>query len=195
MRRPTVWVGVALAALGCPSSNPSKTSLEPSSPAAASIPTDSLDKQRYAGTYAFVGSSSERAAVQAAVDTATEGMIGVLIARQELMKRSEIRPTYTISFDEKGNVSVVTPGYPPEVSPLNGTEVKLTDKYGDVVDNSQRFVDGTLLQQGRTRDGNGSTQFKLQLDGNTMRVIRVSKSPKLPRPVEFKLTYLRRHGP
>ncbi len=193
MRRPMVWVALATAALGCPA-NPAKTSLEPSAPAAASVSTDSLEK-RYAGTYVYIGPSSERAAVEAAVDAATEGMIGMHIARQEIMKRSEIRPTYTISFDEKGNVSVETPGYPPEVSPLKGTEVKLTDKYGDAVENSQQFVDGALLQQGRTNDGSGSTQFKLQLDGNTLRVTRVSKSPKLPRPVEFKLTYHRRQGP
>ena len=195
LRRWTVWGVVAIAGLGCPSSNPSKTSLEPSSTQVVGPTAAQLDKQRYAGTFAYVGSSSERAAVEEAVDAATSGMLGMNIARHELMKRSEIRPTYTISFDDKGNVSVETLGYPPEVSPLDGTEVKLTDKYGDVVQNSQRFVDGALLQQGRTNDGNGSTQFKLQPDGKTMRVTRVSKSPKLPKPVEFRLTYVRRQSP
>ena len=188
---------VAVAALGCPPSNPLETSLEPSSPTGANGPPISLspDEHRYAGTYMYVGGDAERASVQEAVDNATSGMIGMNIARHELMKRSEVRPTYSISFDGKGEVSVETPGYPPESSALNGTEVKLTDKYGDVVENSQRFVEGALLQQGRTNDGSGSTQFKLQSDGNTLRVTRVSKSPKLPRPVEFTLTYVRQHRP
>jgi len=153
------------------------------------------EARRYAGIYVYVGTDAERARVQAAVDTATEGMIGKGIASHELMKRSEIRPSYSISFDENGDVSVQTPGYPSETSPLNGTEVKLTTKYGDVVENSQQFVDGALLQRGRTNDGSGSTQFRLQSDGNTLLVTRVSGSPKLPRPVEFTLTYVRHPQP
>ncbi len=153
------------------------------------------EARRYAGFYIYVGTDAERARVQAAVDTATEGMIGKGIARRELMKRSEIRPSYTISFDENGDVSVQTPGYPPEISPLNGTEVKLTTKYGDMVENSQQFVEGALLQRGRTNDGSGSTQFRLQPDGSTLLVTRVSGSPKLPRPVEFTLTYVRHPQP
>lgn len=168
----------------------------PSPEQGTSGPTSfNLDEKLYSGTYVYVGGNTERGAVQEAVETATSGMIGMNIARHELMKRSEIRSTYTISFDENGNVSVETPGYPPETSQLIGTEVTLTDKYGDIVQNSQRFVDGALLQQGRTKDGSGSTQFRLQSDGNTLRVTRVSKSAKLPRPVEFTLTYVRQHKP
>ena len=37
-------------------------------------------------------------------------------------------------------------------------------------------------------------QFKLQPDGKTLIVTRVMKSPKLPRAVEFSLTYVRQRG-
>jgi hypothetical protein len=161
----------------------------------AKAPSASL-AQRYAGTYVYTGTDAEKAAVSAAVDSATDGMgIATGFARSALMKRSEIRPTYTISFDGKGDVSVESPGYPPETSPTNGTEVKLTNKYGDESENSQHFARGALLQQGRTDEGSGSTEFKLQPDGKTLIVTRIMKSPKLPRPVEFSLTYLRQHGP
>jgi hypothetical protein len=126
------------------------------------------------------------------VDHTTEGMVGKNIARGELMKRSEVRSTYTIRFDGKGNVAVETPGFPLEVSSLDGTEVQFKNKYGDFLQNRQRFVDGALLQESRTSDGGGSTQFSLRPDGNTMIVTRISRSLKLPGVVEYSLTYARR---
>ena len=178
--------------LGCAHSAP----VEATAPAkgTARPPSASLE-QRYAGTYAYAGNDAERAAVQAAVDKATDGMgIATVFARSALMKRSEIRPTYTIGFDGKGNVSVESPGYPAESSPTTGTEVKQTNKYGDQSENSQHFVGGALLQEGRSGDGSGSTLFKLQPDGKTLIVTRIMKSPQLPGPVEFSLTYVRQHG-
>ena len=165
-------------------------------PARASVPAGSTTPPSdavtsYAGTYRYTGDEAERAAVKVAIDRATDGMFGVLIARGELMKRSAIRPSYTIRFESSERVSVETPGFPPEASPLDGTEVVVRTKYGDVVRSSQRFVDGALLQRGRTDDGSGLTQFRLQPDGITLVVTRVSQSPKLPRTVEFTLTYRR----
>jgi len=153
-----------------------------------------MDELRYAGTYTYAGGEAERAAIKTAVDHATQGMVGKDIARSELMKRSEVRPTYTIRFDGKGNVAVETPGFPPEVSSLDGTEVQFKNKYGDALQNRQRFVDGALLQESKTSDGGGSTQFRLRPDGNTMIVTRISRSPKLPGAVEYSLTYARRPG-
>jgi hypothetical protein len=174
--------------VGCAHSTP-----EPeSAPAVASHPAPANLKQRYAGTYVYAGTAAERAAVGTAVETAVDGMgIATGFARSALMKRAEIRPSYAILFDAKGDVEVETPGFPPEVSPSDGTEVKLTNKYGDESNVSQRFQGGALLQQGRTTDGKGQTQFKLQPDGKTLLVKRVMESEKLPRPVEFTLTYVR----
>jgi len=160
---------------------------------ASAIPVQGQVEPVYAGTYVYAGSEAERVAVKAAVDRATEGMFGKVIAREVLMERSEIRPSYTIRLDP-GRVSVETPGFPPECSPLDGTEVDLRTKYGDVVKNSQQFVSGSLLQQGHTPDGSGSTEFRLLADGNTLRVTCVSRSPRLPRAVEYSLTYVRQQG-
>ncbi len=197
---PWIAVAIPLVAFGCAHSTP----VEPSGPAkgTSKAPAKGTSKppslslaQRYAGIYVYAGADAERAAVNTAVDSATDGMgIATGFARSALMKRSEIRQTYSISFDGKGDVSVESPGYPPETSPSNGTEVKLTNKYGDESQNSQHFDGGALLQQGRTDDGSGSTEFKLQPDGKTLIVTRVMKSPKLPRAVEFSLTYVRQRG-
>lgn len=163
-------------------------------PLLAAAVTESHLEPVYAGTYVYAGSEAERAAVKAAVNRATEGMFGKVIAREVLMERSEIRPSYTIRLDSPGRVSVETPGFPPESSPLDGTEVELRTKYGDVVKNSQHFASGSLLQEGHTPDGSGSTEFRLLEDGNTLRVTRISRSPRLPRPVEYSLTYVRQQG-
>jgi hypothetical protein len=157
-------------------------------------PRGTLDESRYSGTYLFIGGEAERAAIKVAVDRATEHMFGKGIARSELMKRSEVRPSYTIRLGATGMVSVETPGFPSESSPLDGTEVELRTKYGDQVKNSQQFVSGALLQRGRTDDGSGSTEFRLQPDGNTLLVTRVSRSPRLPTTVEYTLTYRRQEA-
>lgn len=199
MRKAVLWVMVSLGTRALGDEAPSRpederertqlmaaAAVRPASPASTS-----LLEPDYAGTYVYAGREAERAAVKLAVDRATEGMFGKVIAREELMKRSEIRPTYTIRLDPPGKVSVETPGFPPECLPADGTEVDFRTKYGDVVKNAQQFVAGALLQRGRTADGSGSTEFRLLADRNTLRVTRVSRSPRLPRPVEFTLTYSR----
>src|SRR5262249_26041848 len=184
-------LAIALGASGCPDSTPPRTGLEPSSPVSAPAPArPRSDEERYAGTYVYAGSDAERAAIRSAVDHATEGMVGKNIARGELMKRSEVRPSYSLRFDRAG-VTVETPGYPAESSSLDGAEAPFKNKYGDQLQNKAHFVGGALLQESRTNDGGGSTQFRLLPDDRTMIVTRVSRSPKLPGTVQFNLTYTR----
>ena len=189
---PVATLAVAVATTGCPDSTPPRTGLEPSSPVSApAAPRPRSDQDRYTGTYVYTGPDAERAAIRTAVDHATEGMVGKNIARGELMKRSEVRPSYSLRFDGKGDVTVETPGYPPETSSLDGTEAPFKNKYGDLLQNKAHFVGGALLQESRTGDGGGSTQFRLQADDRTMIVTRISRSPKLPGTVQFSLTYTR----
>ena len=183
----------AAAPLGPTSSPPGTPALSSSSSPAGSM--SSVEETRFAGTFIYIGGQSERSVVKTAVDRATEGMFGKVIAREELMKRSEPRPSYTIRFEEDGKVSVETPGFPSETAPVDGTEVVVRNKFGDVVTQSQEFVDGALVQTRRNDDGSGSTEFRLGSDGNTLQVTRVSRSPRLPRPVVFSLTYFRKPPP
>jgi len=185
-------LAVAVVTGGCPDSTPPKTGLEPSTPVSTpAAPRPRSEEERYAGTYLYAGTDAERAAIHTAVDHATEGMVGKNIARGELMKRSEVRPSYALSFDGKGNVTVETPGYPPETSSLDGTEAPFKNKYGDALQNKAHFVGGALLQESRTGDGGGSTQFRLLPDDRTLIVTRISRSPKLPGTAQFSLTYTR----
>src|SRR5262249_36505516 len=181
-------LAVAIGMAGCPDSSPPRTGLEPTSPAAQHPRSN---EERYAGTYVYTGTDAERAAIRTAVDHATEGMVGKNIARGELMKRSEVRPSYALRFDGKGDVTIETPGDPPEPSSVDGPEAAFKNKYGDALQNKAHFVGGALLQESRTGDGGGSTQFRLEPDDRTMIVTRVSRSPKLPGTVQFNLTYTR----
>jgi len=150
-----------------------------------------VEPDRYVGTYLYGGTDAEKEAIEAAIDHATRGMPGRLIARGELLKRSEVRPSYLIRLDGRGNLSIETPGFPPEVYPLDGTEVPFRNKYGDELRARLRFVEGALVQDSRTRDGGGTTRFELQPDGKTLLVTRISWSPKLPGTLRFRLTYVR----
>ena len=147
--------------------------------------------ERYAGTYLYAGTDAERAAIEAAIDHATRGMPGRAIAQGELSRRSEVRPSYTIRLDGRGNLAIETPGFPPEVFPLDGSQVPFRNKYGDVLRARARFVEGALVQDSTTSDGGGTTRFELQPDGKTLLVTRISWSPKLPGTVRFRLTYVR----
>jgi hypothetical protein len=185
-----LWTPLAAAAIGCAHSAPPPDATAPV--VSSSPPLSSGLERRLAGTYAYAGGADEKAAVTAAVNRAVDGMgIATGFARSALLKRSEIRPSYTIAFDARGVVDVETPGYPAEVSPSDGTEVKLTNRDGDESQISQRVVGGVLVQQGRTDQGKGQTRFTLQPDGKTLVVTRVMESSELPRPVEFTLTYVR----
>jgi hypothetical protein len=182
-----LWATLFALAVGCAHSAP-----EGNSPPVGSGPAPLALEQRFVGTYVYAGSAEEKSAVTAAVNRAVDGMgIATGFARSALLQRSEIRPSYTIAFNARGDVEVETPGYPPEVSPSDGTEVKLTNRDGDESQVSQRFVDGALVQQGRTDQGKGQTRFTLEPDEKTLLVKRTMESSELPRPVEFTLTYVR----
>jgi len=107
------------------------------------------------------------------------------------MDRASIRESYTIFFDEAGRVGVLSPGELPEVSPPDGTPVQVVNRFGDESELTQQFIDGALVQRGRTADGGGSTVFELQPDGQTLLVHRTMESSKLTQPVKYTLTYRR----
>jgi hypothetical protein len=150
-------------------------------------------RQRYSGAFVYSGGDAERTAVASAVNHAVESMSFFArgFARNALLARAAIRDSFTISFDDAGNVSVVSPGEFPEVSPADGTPVRMVNRFGDETELTQQFVAGNLVQRGRSADGGGSTTFALQPDQRTLLVRRTMESTQLSRPVEYTLTYRR----
>jgi hypothetical protein len=184
--------GLALIwSVGCAHPEP-PSAPRPTTSTLATGPTTELQR-RYAGTYLYAGGDAERRAVSAAVEKAIAGMsfLAKPVARQTLRQRAEIRDAYTLTFDGLGNLQVTTKGFPPEYGPLDGKPFALETKYGDQSQVSQSFVDGVLVQQGKTDDGSGRTEFRLADDGATLLVHRVMESGQLSAPVDFTLTYRR----
>ena len=89
-------------------------------------------------------------------------------------------------------MSRLSPGELPEVSPADGAPVQVVNRLGDESELTQQFIDGVLVQRGRTADGGGSTAFELQPNGETLLVHRTMESSKLSQPVKYTLTYRRR---
>ncbi|HME91060.1 MAG TPA: hypothetical protein VKE49_06535 [Myxococcaceae bacterium] len=166
---------------------------QPPSPVRIGQPAPAALRQRYSGTYVYAGGDAERASVSAAVNRAVEQMpfFSRGFARSALMERAEVRDFYAISFDDQGNLSILSPNEFPEVSPSDGTPVRITNRFGDQTELSQQFVDGVLVQRGRSDRGGGTTTFELRPDDQTLLVHRVMESSQLPQPVDYALTYKR----
>jgi hypothetical protein len=112
-------------------------------------------------------------------------------AAEALHPRVQPRASYAIRIDG-GQVSITSPDNPSEVGPLDGSPVKLSNRFGD--ENQTTFVveDGALVESGTSSDGSGQTVFSPAGDGETLKVHRVIESPRLSAPVDLTLTYRRR---
>ena len=178
-----------LAGIGCMR----RPGMPPPAPPGASTPVSPELRHRYSGTFVYAGGEKERAAVAAAVEQAVKEMSFLTrgFARSALLERAAPRESYRIFFDEAGRVGVLSPGELPEVSPPDGTPVRVVNRFGDESELSQEFIDGKLVQRGRTSDGGGSTVFELQPDSVALLVHRTMESSKLSQPVRYTLTYRR----
>ena len=176
-------------ATGCAHVPPAAEKPPPTPPVAAKAALE----HRFAGTYLYAGGDAERRAVTAAVERAIAGLsfLAKPVARQTLRQRAEIRDDYMLLFDGLGDLEVSSKGFPVEFGPLGGQPFALETKYGDQTQITQAFVDGVLVQQAKTDDGSGRTEFRLQDDGATLIVHRVMESSQLTAPVDFTLTYRR----
>jgi hypothetical protein len=187
----TLALATGLLASGCAHAPP-EPAAEPLPVPAASGASAAL-QQRFSGSYLYAGGDAEKKAVAAAVEKAIAGMgfLAKPVARQSLKQRAEIREGYTFVFDSTGHLKLSSKGFPVESGPLDGKPFPFVTREGDATQVSFRFVDGMLLQEGRTEDGSGRTEFRLADDGATLLVHRVMESTQLTAPVEYSLTYRR----
>lgn len=172
-----------------PASPSGPVSTAPAAGTATPVPPEVL--ARLAGTWEFAGGAAERAAVDVAVDQATSGMgLASGFAAAALRPRAQPRERYVIAFE--GNaVRIDSPDAPTEAGPLDGTSVRLRDRFSDTSDTTFQVVDGVLVERGTSSDGGGRTVFTPSDDGATLRVHRVLESPRLSGPVDVTYTYRR----
>jgi hypothetical protein len=111
--------------------------------------------------------------------------------RGHLRKTNKAYGRVVISYDQRA-VSITFDQRRPVESPANGTPVKWTREDGEKFDLSTEWEGGRLEQ---TFMGEGTEQrtntFSISADGRTLTLSVAVNSPKLPRPLTYKLVYNR----
>jgi hypothetical protein len=148
--------------------------------------------QRYAGEYRFVGGTTERESIPAALERSVDGMFFISrgIAYDRLLHVCEICSSYRLGFTA-AQVTVGGPCQLSDVSPADGSEVDHRTKSGDTSKLSQRFVDGALVQYFRGEEGARRVVWTLAPDGVNLAVHVTISSKHLPHDVDYTLSYKR----
>ena len=111
--------------------------------------------------------------------------------RGRLRKTNVAYDRLVIDYDRR-TVSITTGQRRPMESPSNGTPVKWAREDGEKFDLSTEWEGGILEQ---TLKGGGAEQrtntFSISADGRTLTLNVVVSSPKLPKPLTYKLVFNR----
>lgn len=150
-------------------------------------------RDRFAGNFAYGGGAAQDKAREDAIEKATDSMFFATrgIARGRLKDKTVIRQQIGISFGG-GNITTTFSSLPAAVSPENGSPAPY--KSGDdTVQLTQKITpDGKLVQSFTASDGNRTNTYSLSADGKTLTMAVVVTSTKIPQPVRYMLTYVRR---
>lgn len=143
----------------------------------------------FLGSFRHAGGDQERAARDQAVERVVAELNFLVrsIARSRLLGATPIPPTVRIATD--GSSLTVANDGRIYTAPLDGRSVKATGVTGDPVELRYRIAEGKIVQ---TCDGDGggrSNTFELAGERLVMHV-RIY-SPRLPKDVQFKLTFAR----
>jgi hypothetical protein len=141
----------------------------------------------------YAGGEQGRAAIEAAIDDATEGMSPLIrgVARRRLREANPIIDE--LGFSLRGDpLRASYVGGRIIETPASGEAVDWVDPFGDTVKVSQRWSDRELVQH--MSDGNGSrtSVYRFSDDGRRMTMSVKIESPRLPKPISYRLDYLER---
>ena len=142
------------------------------------------------GTFTYNASASDN--INAAIDAAVRDMNFALrpIARGRLRKTNAPYQRLQISHTAQ-QVTVTTDGRRPIVSPANGTPVDWTREDGEKLKVSTEWENGTLEQTFKAEDGQRVNAYSVSPDGRTMTMRVTITSPRLKKPLTYKLVYNR----
>ncbi|MFO0548074.1 MAG: hypothetical protein U0271_06785 [Polyangiaceae bacterium] len=179
----TVLLGLWL--VGCA---PKPVVLQPD----ASLPRTELEESSpvkpFVGTYKFVGGDEERARVEAEIDSVCEGF-NVLIrglAKDRLMK-AVVVPT-SLVLTAEADVFTIREDEHPYAAKLDGTPIRVEMRSGDTMD--LHYVFGEKLEQLFVNDAGTRTHTYELKDGKLSMHVHIT-SPKLPREIQYDLTFER----
>lgn len=155
---------------------------------AAALPA-SAQQASLKGTWRYDASASDN--VAQAINTAVQRMNFVTrpIARGRLTRTNQPYQRVTVDFTSS-QVTVTTDGRDPIVSPANGTPIKWTREDKEVLDVSTEWENGVLEQTFKAEDGQRVNRYSVGADGKMTMEVTIT-SPRLPRPLVYKLVYNR----
>ena len=130
--------------------------------------------------------------ISRAIDTAVAGMSFVTkpTMRGRLRKTNAAYGRVVIDYDQR-TVSITFDQRRPMESAANGTPVKWTREDGDKFDLSTEWEGGKLEQTLKGEGEERTSTFSVSPDGRTLTLNVVVSSPRLPKPLTYKLVYNR----
>ncbi|HWS72679.1 MAG TPA: hypothetical protein VN605_11220 [Thermoanaerobaculia bacterium] len=143
-----------------------------------------------AGHYRLDAKASDNVGAAIESQTASMNFITRPIARGRLKKTNPAYETIGIAFPTN-NISVALDQRKPIVFPASGTAVKWTREDGEKFDLSGHVTNGVLTQTFVAEDGRRTNTYTLSPDGKMMTLNVKVESPRLPKPVTYKLVYHR----
>ena len=143
-----------------------------------------------AGTFVLDRSASDD--VSKAIAAAIKDMNFVTrpIARGRLQKTNQ--PYQRVTIATAGANTVVTvEQQPPRQAPSNGTPIDWTRPDGEKMKLSMRWENGQLVETFKPEDGQRVNAYTLSPDGSTLTMNVTITSPRLSKPLTYKLAFKR----
>lgn len=157
---------------------------------AAPTPVRAEGNAAMAGAYVLDRGQSD--AVNRAIETAVSHLSFVTrpIARRRLRNTNQPYQRLVLAFGG-GKISIAFDQRRPLVTPASGAQVDWIREDGEKLKISTEWESAVLEQTFRSDDGQRVNRFSLGADGKTLTVNVAVSSPRLPRPLTYKLVYTR----
>ncbi len=154
------------------------------------VPSVSSDIEQFTGTYAYWGTKAGEGKRLRAVDNVVADIPWGFqwIARKRILETNPILARLDFSPNE-GALKTKLTGMPLIRGPLDWSTFQWTDEHGDRIHVQQKVRGRVLTQQFRKSEG--SRKFTYSLRGKWLRFGLDLRSPKLSRPIQYWLWYLR----
>ena len=157
---------------------------------AAAVPTLGGAQTQLNGTYTLNRQASDNVATAINAAVARMSFVTRPIARGRLTRTNAPYERIVISYSTS-QVSLTFDRRAAIVTPANGTPTAWTREDGERFMVSTEWENGRLEQTFRADDGSRENVFTLSGDGATLTMNVTVTSPRLPRPLTYKLVYIR----
>lgn len=145
------------------------------------------------GSYTLLPAASDD--IHQAIERGIAGMSFVLrpVARSRLRRTNDPYRSVAISRTPT-QVTITIDGRPPILTPADGSPIRWQREDGEWLQVSTLLRDGVLRQSFVAEDGQRENAYSLSANGDTLSMRVTVSSPRLPRPVAYRLVFLRASG-